>query len=175
MRLRLPGRLAPLCLLLIAGGCGSSAPTYQSIYPYMPQPAMVTIFSTKDQKPAVDAIVSLMGVHQPDQSAPLSMEVRMRLENKGVVAATFDPRSMSLESGALQSFDPPLVHLSQPLQIAPGQAGALTVFFPFPRGSDSRSMGLDTLRLRWEVQLDQETISQTALFKRTSGRSYEVH
>lgn len=166
---------APALLLLTAAGCVSSQSsfpqTYLPGYQYVPQPVMATIF-TREQKPAVNVLVSVMGIHQADQSVPLSVELRLRMENTGVAAATLDPRSMELVSGSLQPFDAPLVRPPQPLQVAPGQTGTMTTFFRFPAGSNFQTMGLETLRLRWQVLIDNKPIEQTAYFERATPQNY---
>ena len=169
MNLRSIGVIGGLSVILAVAGCRSSSSSspYVAGYRFQPQPAMVAIL-TREQKTAVNVLVSVIGIRQAEQNNPASAEVRIRLENKGDVPAVFDPLSMSMVSGSLQPFGPPQVNPPQPVQIAPGQSMTLTALFPLPPGLDVKTMELNFLRLEWEVQIDKIPIQQTAGFERVS-------
>jgi hypothetical protein len=175
MNLRAVGIIGGALFLLAAGGCASpsSSPSslYLAGYRYAPQPAMVAILN-KEQQPVVNVLVSVAGIRPATGATPASVEVRMRFENKGSVAATFDPHSMVLVSGSLQSFGPPQVASPQPLQLAPGQTATLATFFPLLPGADPRTLGLDSMRLQWQVAIENNPIQQTAYFERGAPGYY---
>jgi hypothetical protein len=167
-----------LLFLALAGGCSPASP-YFTRYRYAPAPALVVVLPKggESQKPTLSVMASVIGIRRGGSTAnaPPAVEVRMRFENNGPANVTFDPSTLNLVSGTLQPFSKPEIHGPKPvMQLAPGQTQTISVFFPFPHGTDLISMGLDTLRLRWEVQLDKETVLQTAPFERTSPLYYEA-
>ena len=176
MSIRAIGVFSGLLFLTLAGGC-APRPPYFSGYRYAPAPALVDVFrkGTDSERPPLSVMVSVIGIRRGGSTveAPPAVEVRMRFENNGKTPATFDPSTLSLVSGTLQPFLQPEVHGPKPLQLAPGQSQTISAFFPFPRGVEPGAMGLDSLRLRWQVQLDNQSIPQTAYFERTSPLYYD--
>jgi len=181
MTLRSISVLATLVFILSSVGCVHH--DYLRGFRYSPEPALVDVFrkGADNQKPPVSAMVSVVGVRTPDEDAhiPFCVEIRMRFENNGKVPVTFDPHTLQLVAGSLQTFDPPTSRPNEPLQIPPNQVHVITAYFPFPPGHNASSMGIDTLRLRWTIQIDNQTVPQTAylsvLRQRFITRAIERH
>jgi len=173
MRMKTAGVLFG-ALFLISAGCASRSSPYVEGFRYAPEPALAVMLKQGTQTPSLSVMVSVIGLRQADSDnrLPPAIEVRMRFENNGQAPITFDPHSASLVTGALQSFDQPDARPPAPLQIAPGQTQTQTLFFPFPPGSAPRTMALDSLRLRWQVQIDGQPYLQTAYFERASPLYY---
>ena len=164
--------IVPLALLS-AGGC--SQPAYAPGYAYYPQPAVVQVFQRSPvQQTPVTALVSVLGVRNPDpeRHIPYSIAVRMRLENNGSVPVSFDPHSLELVTGMLRPFGPPITRPAYPIELAPGQRQEVTASFPFPRNTSARDMGIQNLRLRWQLRIGQYPVEQTALFERAAYDPY---
>ncbi len=173
MRMKLLGTLCGI--LWIATGCSTEPRTpYVPGFRYAPEPALAVMLKQGTQSPSLSVMVSVIGIRRgsADNRTPDAMEVRMRFENQGHAAVTFDPHSASLVTGGLQSFDPPDAAPPQPITIAPGQTQSQTLYFPFPPGTLPRTMALDTLRLRWQVQIEGQSYLQTAYFERASQLYY---
>ena len=170
-----------LCLtfipLLLLIGCSQS--TYVDGYRYAPEPVLVDVFrngsGAQAGAPPVSVLASVIGVRRADAKAglPASIEVRMRLEDHGPVPVTFDPRTLELVTGTLQPLAAPIVRPPGVLSLTAGQSRNVGVFFPFPPGSSPRTLILDTLRLRWQIHVDQQLVPQTAYFERASPLYYE--
>ncbi|HWE02813.1 MAG TPA: hypothetical protein VG326_10430 [Tepidisphaeraceae bacterium] len=177
MSIRLIGGFCGLLMSALVGGCAPQSP-YLAGYRYAPAPALVDVFrkGADSQQPPLSVMVSVIGIRRGGSTAdaPPAIEVRMRFENNGQAKVSFDPSTLNLVSGTLQPFLQPEVHGPKPLQLAPGQNQTISAFFPFPRGAGPRTMGLDSLRLRWQVQVDNQVIPQTAYFERASPLYYEV-
>lgn len=159
----------------VSAGCETSP--YLRGFRYAPEPALVDVMRKggESQRPPLSVLVSVIGVRRGGTAAaaPPAVEIRMRFENNGMVPVTFDPSTLSLVTATLQNFQPPEVHGPRPLQINPGQDAQISVFFPFPPGVDPRYSGTQSLRLRWQVQIDGQVVPQTALFERTAPLYYE--
>ncbi len=150
---------------MLLGGCT----TYVEGYHYLPRPAVALVPATQpSQPPPSAAIVSVIGVHREDRSAgiPESVEVRMRLENNGPETVVFDPRTMELLDGGLMEFPPPVVRPPQPVTLGPSQAVVVGAFFPFPPGHSYKNTDLESLQLRWRVQIGGSEVGQAADFRR---------
>lgn len=162
----------PMGLLLLAfvSGCSPYAGDFQ----YVPRPAMAELRSTSGQQaPSVTAMVSIIGVRYEDQKEgiPTSFEVRIRLENDGSQEITFDPNTLEMTNSQLLAFGPPIVRPPGEVAVAPMQSGNLTAYFPVPRHPPDEG-ALDSLQVRWIVQLGSQKISQSVSFRRVYPRVY---
>ena len=166
-------------LLSAIGGCSSSS-SYVDGFRYAPEPALVDVFrrgsNTQAQSPPLSVMVSIIGVRRADAKAglPASVEVRLRMEANGPAHVTFDPHTLELVTGSLQPFGAPITQPPTSISLNPGQTQNVSAFFPFPPGTSYRTLILDTLRLRWLVQIDNQTVPQTAYFERASPLYYET-
>lgn len=168
---RLLGLLGLLASAAFSGGCVIHEPAYVQGYRFAPEPALTVMRKPGSQVPAVSMLTSIIGLRYgaPSNNVPPALEIRMRIENTGSQPLTFDPRSAILVNGALQSFDPPEAHTNGPVHVAANQTDIVTLYFPFPPHTYPREMPLDTLRLRWQVELEGQSYLQTAFFERVSG------
>ena len=160
--------LIALCLLL-AGGCAHQQP-YAPGYAYSPQPAVVDIYKRGSSEPPMTVLARVLGVRQADaqRQIPYSLAIRLRLENNSAPHATLNPQTLELVTGTLRAFPLPVVMPPQKIELTPGQRQDITAYFPFPAGVRADQMALDNLRLRWEIQIDQNTVQQSAQFQRIS-------
>ena len=159
-------------LLLFASAIGCSP--YEDDFEYAPRPSLVEVRATSPQRPpVVTALVSVIGVRREDrnQAIPQSIEIRIRLENNGSDTVAFDPRTLNLTNSRLIPFPPPLVRPPGAITLGPTQSVTLTAFFPLPRIS-GRDGDLDSLELRWIVQVGEQKVSQSASFRRVYPRFY---
>ena len=152
-------------LLLLAAGC---APYVEGYY-YAPHPALALIPATQpSQPPTVAAFASVVGIRRQDDQLhlPLSIEVRLRIDNNGSQQLWFDPRSMQLTSGDLIRFGPPLIDAESQLVVDPGQSALITANFPFPGGKSYDDFDLSSLELRWGERVGPQNVGQVAEFRR---------
>ena len=165
-------RLLCLFLLVLAGGCSQ----YVSDYRYAPYPGVAEIPSTQPQDPPrVSTLASIIGVHYEDHSAgiPFSVETRLQLTNNTAQTVVFDPTSLQLLTGSLVTFPPPVVRPPQPFALAPGQAATVGAYFPFAAGQSLDQINMDSLQLRWRVQLDGDRVGQAINFRRAYTYYYD--
>jgi len=159
-------------LLLLASVAGCSP--YVDDFQYTPHPAMAEVRSTSPQQaPAVTSLVSVIGVRREDrqEGIPESIEIRMRIENDGSEPAAFDSRTLVMTNGQLVSFPPPIVRPPGPVTAPPMRSVNVTEFFPLPqRGPEGGD--LDSLQLRWLIQIGDQKISQSVNFRRVYPRFY---
>jgi len=151
--------------LLLLSGCSA----YVGDYDYVPHPALAEIPpNPPDKSPPVSAFATVIGIHRADrdEDVPLSVEVRLRLENNGPHTITFDPQSMQLSTGDLLDFDPPIVRPVHIVTLAPSDAAAFDAFFPFPPRHSCDDTGLRSLQLRWREQIDGNPVGQAVSFRR---------
>jgi hypothetical protein len=147
--------------------CGCSP--YLGDFQYVPHPALAEIPPVAPDKASpLSAFVSVIGVFRGDakQGIPESVEVRFRLENNGPHAVSFDPNSLELMTGDLQSFQPPIVRPPQPVTLAPTQLAMFDAFFPFSPGRDYDNTDLRSLQLRWRENIDASPVRQVVSFRR---------
>jgi hypothetical protein len=175
-----PSHLFVLLGLVFVGGCGP----YVDGYHYLPHPAVAEIrTTTTTTQPAAQpqplpsplvAYASIVGVRREnrDLRIPLSVEVRLRLDNRGPQAVQFDPRSLDLTTAELLPFPPPLVNPPGPATLNPGQTLIVAANFPFPPGHSYDNTNLQALELHWAVMLDGKPIPQSADFHRVYYRYY---
>lgn len=164
-----------ICLFLgllgvgFVGGCGP----YVEDFHYLPHPAYAeirasTASTTQPAQPPVTANATVIGIRRADSAAhvPLSIEVRLRVDNHGPLPITFDPASLDLSTGELMRFPPPLVRPQGPVTLEPGQTLIAEAFFPFPPGASYENVNLQVLQLHWTAVVDGHPIAQTADFHR---------
>jgi hypothetical protein len=167
--------------LLFLGGCGP----YVDDFGYAPHPGLAEIragapgiSATKPAgPPPVTAYATVVGIRRPDSAAhlPLSVEVRLRLDNHGPQAVTFDPASLDLTTGELMRFPPPLVRPAGPVTLQPGQTLVAEANFPFPPGATYENVNLQTLQLNWTVALDSHGVMQSVDFHRIHQYYYDPY
>jgi hypothetical protein len=109
-----------------------------------------------------------LGVRYDDDQdkIPPSVEIRIRMDNNGPWPALFDPMSMELSNMELSRMGAAIVRPPTPISLAPGQSAYLTAYFPFPPGQSQDTMDLNSLQLRWSVQLGNRPIGQQVFFTR---------
>jgi hypothetical protein len=170
--------------LMALGGCAGQAttsnprptnystppPPYRPDYRYGPNPAVVDIFSAASPQtaPPLTAFVSPMGIRQaePNSQIPPSVEVRIRFDNHGTEPVRFDPATLELETGELRPLPSPILNPATPFDIPPGQSRGAAAYFPFPPGTNAKTLDLNHFRVRWRVQIAQQPVTQTAYFDR---------
>jgi hypothetical protein len=156
--------LASLLPLLLAG----CAP-YVDDFQFVPRPAVAQIPATQpSQPPPVEAWASVIGVRRADRHAgvPDSVEISLRVENDGAGTVLFDPRTMELSDGIMAQFPEPLIDPPQNWTLEPGQSAQVRVNFPFLPGHDWDNTDLNSLQLRWAVDVDGRVLGQTVFFRR---------
>jgi hypothetical protein len=162
-----------LAFIALAGGCSE----YVSDYHYAPYPGVSDIPSTQPQEPPqASAAASVIGIHYQnrDEGIPFSVEVRLQVTNVSAQTVVFDPSSLQLTTGSLVAFPPPLIRPPEPFGLGPNQAGIVNIYFPFPPGQDDLDrINLDSLQLRWRVQVDGRRIGQVINFHRTWNYYYD--
>jgi len=160
--------IAP-CLFVIVltvaalGGCSQ----YVDGYRYAPQPALVPVASSNPQEHSpVTTLVSVVGVRRRDakENLPASVEIRVRLENTGSQPVLFDPGSLRLATGDLESFPPPQTLPPGPQTIGAGQVAEVRAYFPFPPGRSYDTMNLASLLLTWNLQIGQQNVPERTQF-----------
>ncbi|HET6250825.1 MAG TPA: hypothetical protein VFE47_24255 [Tepidisphaeraceae bacterium] len=169
MKFRKLGTLSTLLLVAVAIGC-APPPPYLRNYRFAPEPALTVMLKPGTQTPALSVLVSVIGIRRgdPDHGVPPAVEIKMRFENSGAETVTFDPQSLQLQTGSLQSFAKPEVHPPRAMEIAPGQTQSASLFFPFQPGASPGTVALDALRLRWQIIIDGKPYLQTVTFERAS-------
>ena len=158
-----------LTSLFLLAGC--SPQPYVPGYAFYPQPAMLDVLHPTAggaQQTPLTVYVSILGVRRADahHHVPHSVAVRMRLENNGPGNVRFDPRTLQLVTGTLRSFDAPQVYPAEVIRLSPGQQKVVNALFPFPPNTSERDFNLNNLRLRWQVEINNGAIPQTAFFER---------
>ena len=90
-----------------AATCLNGCSTYDTRYVFDPRPVDVTaaIPGAATAEP-VRTLVSVAGIRRADPASglPVSVEVRLRLENTSAVPVSFDPASLALFSAGLKQF-----------------------------------------------------------------------
>jgi len=155
--------------LAILTGCSSSP--YVEDYKYTPRPATARIHPAN--MPNADVLVSMASVigvrrEDSDQHIPESVEVRLQLDNTGNEQAVFDPQSMRLTTGQLVNFRVPMVRAPSPITLDSLQSTTVTALFPIPENAGE----METLILRWVVQIKGQPVTQTINFQRVYAESY---
>jgi hypothetical protein len=159
------GYVLAVGLLLLFSGCSQ----YVSDYSYVPRPALADVPPAPPATaPPVSAEASIIGVRydDPKDQIPPSVEIRLRLDNNGPDKVTFDPTSLELSNAELIRFPTPIIRPPTPINLDPGQTAYVTAYFPFPTGYFYDNMDLNSLQLRWHVQIAGKWASQGAYFHR---------
>lgn len=160
--------------VILLGGCSQYVDDFQ----YMPRPALAQLPpASPQQAPPITVQASVIGVRHADskEGIPTCVEVRMQVENSGAQDVVFDPRTLALTNGELLSFGPPLLRPPQPMTLAPMQSVMLVTYFPFPPGRSYDDTDLESLQLRWLVQIDKHTIGQVVYFRRVHYYYYDPY
>ncbi|HEX3357034.1 MAG TPA: hypothetical protein VHS31_08695 [Tepidisphaeraceae bacterium] len=162
-----------LFFLVTAAGCAAPPPYFPGVR-YAPEPALVVVPQPGKQVPTLSVMASVIGIRRGDPHAnvPPAVEIRLRFENNGPVAVSFEPRTLDLVTGSLQEFEPVETRPAPPFQLSTGQSQTVSAFFPFPPGFHPRMPSLDALRLRWTVTIDNQPVSQTVSFYRATPMYY---
>jgi hypothetical protein len=163
------GTIALGLLVGLAGGCSP----YVEGLRYAPHPAVAEVrlaatSAGQQAQPPLTGYATVIGIRREDQKqhVPLSVEVRLRLDNHGPQEVAFDPRTLDLTDAELARFAPPLLSIPQPASIAPEQPYIVQANFPFPPGLSYDSNGMENLQLRWAVQVGGHIVPQSASFQR---------
>lgn len=158
-----------LGLLVLISGCSP----YVEGFRYAPRPAVadVRLATTQPNQRAqspVTAYAAIIGIRREDkrQHIPLSVSVRLRLDNHGPQEVVFDPHTLDLTDAQLLRFPPPIGVPPQPVTIPPEQSFTLQAYFPFPFGLSYDNSGMENLQLHWTVQIDGQVVPQNASFHR---------
>jgi len=163
--------LAASFIALLAG-CSQ----YNYDYQYAPRPAIANIPSpnTQQSTPPVAVQISVIGVRYDDSrdNIPPSVEIRLRMDNNGPNTVTFDPHSLSLVNGELMQFMPPIVQPPQAATLPPATSTVYSAFFPFPTGHSYYDIDMESLQLRWLLQLDGKKVGQIVDFHRYYNNYY---
>jgi hypothetical protein len=153
---------------------GCATPPYVDGYYYSPRPLVADIPSTQPAlPPPVKAYASVVGIRNQDDTAhvPLSIEVRLRVDNNGPESVVFNPTSMELNTGDLFRFGPPLV-ATAPVALTPGESAMVTAYFPFPAGKSYDDFDLGSLQLRWALQIGAQSVEQIGDFRQEIQQVY---
>lgn len=153
----------PIVLLLM--GCSA----YVEDFSYAPRPAMAALPPNPlEQAPPFVAMASVIGVRRADsrEMLPTSVEVRVRLENPGSQPVQFDPRTLDLTNGELMKFPPPIARPPDSITINPTQTVVLSAFFPFPPGTYYGDIDMNSLQLRWQVEVGGKKLPMAVYFQR---------
>ncbi len=157
--------LARLLVALILAGL--AACTTSRWYPLSFAPAPVEVAVSANAVPGSQArvLVSVLGVAKAHEAEPDRVQVRLRLENLGTVAADVPVDGLSLLSADLAPFGRPHV-LPRPLHVAPGADGTLDASFPFPAGRTVDDLDWSGLNLRLAVDFAGARVTSGASFSR---------
>ena len=163
--IRVAGAVVSVFILLFIVGCSQ----YDQDYQYTPRPATSEIPATQPQDPPpIATMATVIGVRYDDDQdkIPPSVEIHLRIDNNGPWPALFDPMSMELSNMELARMGAPVIRPPAPISLSPGQSAYLTAYFPFPPGQSQDTMDLNSLQLRWSVQLGNRPIGQQVYFTR---------
>jgi len=167
---RIVGVILTACCLLTIVGCSQ----YDEDYQYTPRPVVADIPATQPQQPPpVSTSVTVIGVRYDDSQdqIPPSVEIRFRVDNNGPDSAVFYPSTLELSNAELMRFAPAIVRPPDPINIGVSQSAYLTAFFPFPAGYSTDNMDLNSLQLRWRLDIGPRPVGQVVNFTRV-WRSY---
>jgi hypothetical protein len=169
-----------LCFVTVAliGPALPGCAQYIGDYQFAPRPMLAQVPATQPgQTPPLTALASVLGVRRTDQEQgiPESVHVRLRLENDGPGPVNFNPLTLGLTNGVLYRFPTPLTAPAQPVSLGPGQAAVFDAYFPFLAGQSYRNTDLESLQLRWQVQIAGQVVGQVVSFARVHGRYYDPY
>jgi hypothetical protein len=156
--------LSAFCLMAVVG-CSQ----YDEDYQYSPRPVTAEIPATQPQDPPPVAVMAtVVGVRYGDEDnhIPQCVEIRLQIDNNGPDTVVFDPASMELRTAQLIRMAAPIVRPPTPITLNPSQSAYLSAYFPFPPGATYYSMDLNSLQLRWKVQIGPRPVAQVVYFTR---------
>jgi hypothetical protein len=155
-----------VALMALIGGCSE----YVDGYRYGPGPVLAGIPATQPgQAPPAAVLVSVIGVRRADEKAdlPLSIEVRMRVDDNTAEDVVFEPATLQMTNRDLIEFAPPILTPRNPFHLTPRRSEFVTAYFPLPAGKSYDQVDLESLQLRWLIQVDGRQVGQVAEFQRT--------
>jgi hypothetical protein len=161
-----------ICVFVLAYVPGCSP--YEDDFQYVPRPALAEVRSTSSQQAtAAASLVSVIGVRREDrkEGIPESFEVRMRIENDAAEPVVFDPKTLDMTNGQLLPFPPPIVRPPGVVTVPSMRSANLTAFFPVPERRPQEG-DLDSLELRWVIQIGSQKVNQSVNFRRVYPRVY---
>jgi hypothetical protein len=165
------GRTIVLCMLLAAVvGCRANASNpYVSKYKFIPPTQTADLRLDQpyaNTAPAATAAATIAGVRNDDADSgiPSSIEVRIRVDNRGPAVVSIDPGSLELRAGEFEAFPPPQTEPSSTLVVQPSSSRTLIAYFPFPSGKTYDTTKLKEVRLTYVARLDDRPFPQTAVF-----------
>jgi hypothetical protein len=156
--------LSAFCLMAVVG-CSQ----YDDEYQYSPRPVTASIPATQPQDPPpVTVMATVVGLRYGDEDnhLPQSIEVRLQMDNNGPDTVVFDPASMQLRTGQLVLLGAPIVRPPTAITLSPSQSAYLSAYFAFPAGVSYVAMDLNSLQLRWSVQIGSRPVGQVVYFTR---------
>ncbi|HWB53335.1 MAG TPA: hypothetical protein VG722_04055 [Tepidisphaeraceae bacterium] len=162
-----------ICLGFMALLAGCTSSPYVEGYYFTPRPAVKDIPATHpSQPPEVSTYATAVGIRVAEKKMgmPQTMEIRLRIDNNGSQMVKLDPQSMQLTTSNLTRFPKPIIHSDQPIAIKSGDSALVTAWFPFPQGKSYEDFDLQTLILRWVLDIGGKRVSQTAHFHREYPR-----
>ncbi|MCP3905082.1 MAG: hypothetical protein GY715_15770 [Planctomycetes bacterium] len=165
-------RLILLPAALLVGGCTS---TYLHQFAYVPMPAKLELTARADEMPLVRILVSVIGVRRADRDAglPVTVEMRVRVENLGTdETLTFDPTSLTLLSGDLETFSPPVLSTDAPMTVPAHGASTVEALFPVPGDGTTSAVDMDGLNLQWTIRLRDRAIPGSVTLTRRPHPTY---
>jgi len=171
---RLVGMVLSVFCLLAVVGCSQ----YEEDYQYTPRPVVADIPATQPQQPPpVSTSATVIGVRydDPDHKIPPSVELRMRIDNNGPDTVVFDPMSMEMTNAQLVRLAAPIVRPPAPITIYPAQSAYLTAFFPFPSGLSTDNVDLNSLQVRWQLDIGPKPVGQVVNFTRVWRTYYDPY
>jgi hypothetical protein len=166
------GRTIVFSMLLIAAAVGcraNGANPYVSKYKFIPPTQTANLRLDQpyaNTAPAATATTTIAGVRNDDADSgiPSSIEVRIRVDNRGPAVVSIDPGSLELLAGAFDTFPPPQTEPSSTLVVQPSESRTLTAYFPFPSGKTYDTTKLKDVRVNYVAKLDGNSFPQTAVF-----------
>jgi hypothetical protein len=176
--------LIAVCATTLIAGCSP----YVEDFRYVPHPAITEIRPATSQPaqqgqasqqgpPVVEAYATIVGIRREDRQRgiPLSVEVRLQLDNLSSQQISFDPGSLALTNSELVRFPPPIVSTDRVISVMPEQPATVEAHFPFPPGLSYNNMDLQTLQLRWAVQIDGRSVPEVVNFRRAYRYYYDPY
>ena len=120
------------------------------------------------------ALLSVVSLKTNELTDTYELEIRMRAENQGNWPFRIQTRTMTLLTADLKAFGPPRAEPSPDPLIPPGEQSTVSLFFPVPAETDE--LNIDSLNLRWTLEVSGFEISNSANFERKREYYYQpVH
>jgi len=152
-----------LALTVLATSACTTARYYDARY--VPAPLDVEVSAQAIPGSQVRALASVLGIARQDEKAGRAeqVEVRMRLENLGTVAARVAPDGFSLLSADLVAFAPAVVPGGADLAVPAGETRTIDIAFASP----GRELDWSGLNLRFALYFDDVRVTAAGTFART--------